>query len=212
MLKFFGFQNSAKSDANTAEGSSSHKKQRTPRYNPSAASAHGARLSIFAIRPTTEWTFHTDVFLLFQTSDNRFSEHLSHTCKFNTFSIYILRNFGSLFANSKTPLLCSKSKSILRGKPDNPKASENSSSTNKEEPTPADDMSYQQDPLLNHPHFRKIKDLNEGTFGFVQLAKDVRRNEPVSLPCCSLVALCTRSEAASIVNQLSSEADVKSLA
>lgn len=42
-------------------------------------------------------------------------------------------------------------------------------------------MSYQQNPLLNHPHFRKIKDLNEGTFGFVQLATDTRKNEPVRL-------------------------------
>lgn len=42
-------------------------------------------------------------------------------------------------------------------------------------------MSYQQDPLLNHPHFKKMKDLNEGTFGFVQLAKDTRKDEPVSL-------------------------------
>ena len=44
---------------------------------------------------------------------------------------------------------------------------------------PADDMSYQQNPLLNHPHFKKLKDLNEGTFGFVQLATDTRKNEQV---------------------------------
>lgn len=48
-------------------------------------------------------------------------------------------------------------------------------------PVPADDMSYQQNPLLNHPHFKKIKDLNEGTFGFVQLATDTRKNELVAI-------------------------------
>jgi len=42
-------------------------------------------------------------------------------------------------------------------------------------------MSYQQDPLLNHPHFKKVKDLNEGTFGFVQLANDTRKDEPVAI-------------------------------
>ena len=40
-------------------------------------------------------------------------------------------------------------------------------------------MSYQQNPLLNHPHFKKLKDLNEGTFGFVQLATDTRKSEQV---------------------------------
>ena len=42
-----------------------------------------------------------------------------------------------------------------------------------------DDMSFQQNPLLNHVHFKKIKDLNEGTFGFVQLATDTRNGQQV---------------------------------
>lgn len=45
-----------------------------------------------------------------------------------------------------------------------------------------DDMSFQQNPLLNHAHFRKIKDLNEGTFGFVQLATDTRTGQQAIFP------------------------------
>ena len=75
-----------------------------------------------------------------------------------------------------------KNKSFLRSKSSKAKAAEKESKGEAQadqDSTPADDMSYQQDPLLNHPHFKKIKDLNEGTFGFVQLARDTRRDEPV---------------------------------
>ena len=76
-----------------------------------------------------------------------------------------------------------KSKSFLRTKSSKAKAAGKEGKA--EQPVPVDDMSYQQDPLLNHPHFKKIKDLNEGTFGFVQLAKDIRRDEPVSTTTCA---------------------------
>ncbi len=72
---------------------------------------------------------------------------------------------------------CRKGSSIFRTK--SSKARDSEKSAQAEDPEQADDMSYQQDPLLNHPHFKKIKDLNEGTFGFVQLAKDTRKDEPV---------------------------------
>lgn len=42
--------------------------------------------------------------------------------------------------------------------------------------SPAD---YLDDPLTAHPRYSKIKDLNEGTFGVVVLAQDVRIKEPV---------------------------------
>lgn len=42
--------------------------------------------------------------------------------------------------------------------------------------SPAD---YLDDPLTAHPRYRKIRDLNEGTFGVVVLAQDVRIKEPV---------------------------------
>jgi serine/threonine-protein kinase SRK2 len=35
------------------------------------------------------------------------------------------------------------------------------------------------DPLVGHPRYRRIKDLNEGTFGIVLLALDARTNEQV---------------------------------
>ena len=38
---------------------------------------------------------------------------------------------------------------------------------------------YLEDPLFGHTRYRKIKDLNEGTFGIVLLALDVRTNEQV---------------------------------
>lgn len=88
------------------------------------------------------------------------------------------------FLSDVDPWACRKSKSFLRSKSSKAKAVEKGSKPEAEadqSPTPADDMSYQQDPLLNHPHFKKIKDLNEGTFGFVQLARDIRRDEPASL-------------------------------
>lgn len=68
-------------------------------------------------------------------------------------------------------LLCSS-------KSGRPKKDQAASSSCKE---PVDDMSFQQNPLLNHVHFRKIKDLNEGTFGFVQLATDTRNNQQVRM-------------------------------
>lgn len=38
---------------------------------------------------------------------------------------------------------------------------------------------YLEDPLFSHTRYRKIKDLNEGTFGIVLLALDIRSNEQV---------------------------------
>lgn len=38
---------------------------------------------------------------------------------------------------------------------------------------------YLEDPLVGHPRYRKVKDLNEGTFGIVLLAIDARTNEQV---------------------------------
>jgi serine/threonine-protein kinase SRK2 len=35
------------------------------------------------------------------------------------------------------------------------------------------------DLLAGHMHYRKLQDLNEGTFGVVMLAQDVRTNEEV---------------------------------
>ena len=35
------------------------------------------------------------------------------------------------------------------------------------------------DLLAGHAHYRKLQDLNEGTFGVVMLAQDVRTNEEV---------------------------------
>ena len=57
--------------------------------------------------------------------------------------------------------------------------------------SPAD---YLDDPLTAHPRYSKIKDLNEGTFGVVVLAQDVRIKEPVRCllsPCAvTLRAVC----------------------
>lgn len=41
---------------------------------------------------------------------------------------------------------------------------------------------YLEDPLFGHTRYRKIKDLNEGTFGIVLLALDIRSNEQVNAP------------------------------
>ncbi len=41
---------------------------------------------------------------------------------------------------------------------------------------------YLEDPLFSHTRYRKIKDLNEGTFGIVLLALDIRSNEQVMAP------------------------------
>lgn len=41
---------------------------------------------------------------------------------------------------------------------------------------------YLEDPLYGHTRYRKIKDLNEGTFGIVLLALDIRSNEQVGGP------------------------------
>ena len=38
-----------------------------------------------------------------------------------------------------------------------------------------------EDPLYCHQRYRKIKDLNEGTFGTVLLALDVRSNQQVAM-------------------------------
>ena len=43
---------------------------------------------------------------------------------------------------------------------------------------------YLDDPLTAHPRYRKIRDLNEGTFGVVVLAQDVRIKEPVRPAGC----------------------------
>lgn len=40
---------------------------------------------------------------------------------------------------------------------------------------------YLEDPLFAHTRYRKIKDLNEGTFGIVLLALDIRSNEQVAI-------------------------------
>ena len=40
---------------------------------------------------------------------------------------------------------------------------------------------YLDDPLYGHSRYRKLKDLNEGTFGIVLLAMDVRSKEQVGL-------------------------------
>lgn len=36
-----------------------------------------------------------------------------------------------------------------------------------------------QEPLAGHPRYRPLRDLNSGTFGFVQLALDTKTNEEV---------------------------------
>lgn len=37
------------------------------------------------------------------------------------------------------------------------------------------------DPLANHPRYRKIKDINKGSFGFVVLAENVETREQVAI-------------------------------
>ena len=37
------------------------------------------------------------------------------------------------------------------------------------------------DPLAGHPHYRRIRYLNRGSFGFVVLAEDLRTNEEVAV-------------------------------
>jgi serine/threonine-protein kinase SRK2 len=37
------------------------------------------------------------------------------------------------------------------------------------------------EPLESHPKYEKVKDLNSGTFGFVQLCKDKTTNELVAI-------------------------------
>ena len=44
---------------------------------------------------------------------------------------------------------------------------------------------YLDDPLYGHSRYRKLKDLNEGTFGIVLLAMDVRSKEQVSILQCT---------------------------
>ena len=40
-----------------------------------------------------------------------------------------------------------------------------------------------EDPLHGHQRYRKIRDLNEGTFGIVLLALDVRIHQQVRMSC-----------------------------
>ena len=42
-------------------------------------------------------------------------------------------------------------------------------------------VSEREDPVAGHPRYQKVKDLNEGTFGFVQLGFDKRTNAQVGL-------------------------------
>ena len=42
-------------------------------------------------------------------------------------------------------------------------------------------VSEREDPVAGHPRYQKIKDLNEGTFGFVQLGFDKKTNAQVGL-------------------------------
>lgn len=96
-----------------------------------------------------------------------------------------------MFANvcmSHVSLACRKSYSLFRSRSSKSRDSEKNAQG--EDSEQADDMSYQQDPLLNHPHFKKVKDLNEGTFGFVQLANDTRKDEPVSLNPAAMALAC----------------------
>lgn len=37
------------------------------------------------------------------------------------------------------------------------------------------------DPLTGHPRYRKIKDINKGSFGFVVLAENVETHEQVAI-------------------------------
>jgi serine/threonine-protein kinase SRK2 len=37
------------------------------------------------------------------------------------------------------------------------------------------------DPLAGHPKYRKIRDLGEGSYGFVQLARDMQANQDVAI-------------------------------
>ena len=61
-----------------------------------------------------------------------------------------------------------------------------------ERQSPAD---YLDDPLTAHPRYRKLRDLNEGTFGVVVLAQDVRIKEPVRCSrCLQLVGRSTTIE------------------
>eukprot|EP00891_Asterochloris_glomerata_P000851 jgi/Astpho2/851/Aster-00699 len=42
-------------------------------------------------------------------------------------------------------------------------------------------VSEREDPVAGHPRYQKVKDLNEGTFGFVQLGFDKRTNAQVAI-------------------------------
>lgn len=37
------------------------------------------------------------------------------------------------------------------------------------------------DPLAGHPRYRKVKDINKGSFGFVVLAENLETNEHVAI-------------------------------
>ena len=44
---------------------------------------------------------------------------------------------------------------------------------------------YLDDPLYGHSRYRKLKDLNEGTFGIVLLAMDIRSKEQIGILQCA---------------------------
>ena len=56
------------------------------------------------------------------------------------------------------------------------------------------------EPLEQHPRYRKIKDLNEGTFGFVQLALDLHNSQQVAIKFIERGAGVSKSVLREILN------------
>ena len=54
-------------------------------------------------------------------------------------------------------------------------------------------VSEREDPVAGHPRYQKIKDLNEGTFGFVQLGFDKKTNAQVG-PMAGLYSIASQKK------------------
>ena len=65
------------------------------------------------------------------------------------------------------------------------------------------------DPLSGHPRYKPIRDLNSGTFGFVQLAMDTQTQQEVGNACTSACSGCVQNSAISSNLGLAAQVAIK---